>query len=55
MPVIVCANGGSTHSSADAWLCSPYTAEDIFANVQALRPLTSALSDSVVTSAWIDS
>ncbi len=55
VPIIVCANGGSTHSSADACLCSPYTAEDIFANVQALRPLTSPLSDSVVTSAWIDS
>ncbi|MEM9266790.1 MAG: hypothetical protein AAGA46_14820 [Cyanobacteria bacterium P01_F01_bin.13] len=50
IPVIVCADRVSPDGSANAYLCSPYTAEDVFANVQALRPLSAPLSDSIV--AW---
>ena len=50
VPVIICADfcaRGSDHQGADAYLYAPYTAEDIFANVQALRPLAAPL-DSIV-------
>ena len=47
VPVIVCADQGSSVGSADAYLRSPYTAEDIFANIQALRPLAQPV-DSMV-------
>ena len=48
VPVIVCTDRCSVGGSADAYLCSPYTAEDVFANVQALRPIYRPMSDSVV-------
>lgn len=54
VPVIVCADRMSSQGSADAYLYSPYTAEDVFANIQVLRPLSALLSDSVVGSAWGD-
>ena len=50
--VIVCADQGSNSGSADAYIYSPYTAEDVFANVQALRPLAEPV-DSI--SARLDS
>ncbi|MEA5465692.1 hypothetical protein [Leptothoe sp. PORK10 BA2] len=53
VPVIACTSQGNIDGSADAYVYSPYTAEEIFAHIQALRPLASALSDSVVTSAWV--
>ncbi len=52
VPVIICADFCARVDSdkhADAYLCAPYTAEDIFANVQALRPLVAPV-DSIV--AW---
>lgn len=56
IPVLVCAEGGAACSSnADAYLCAPYTAEEVFAHIQALRPLKKPLSNTIVTSAWIDS
>lgn len=55
VPVLVCARGNCIRSSADAHLCAPYTAEEVFAHVQALRPLRKPLSNPTVTSAWIDS
>lgn len=61
VPVLVCAERGAstlgtgTKSNADAYLCAPYTAEEVFAHVQALRPLKKPLSNTIVTSAWIDS
>ena len=39
LPVIVCADQGSKSGSADAYLYSPYTAEQVFAHIQTLRPL----------------
>lgn len=51
VPVIICTDfcvRNSHHIHADAYLYTPYTAEDVFANVQALRPLASPL-DSMVT------
>ncbi|MDV3351986.1 hypothetical protein SPB21_10550 [Leptothoe sp. ISB3NOV94-8A] len=54
VPVIVCADRMLGQGSADAYLYSPYTAEDVFANIQVLRPLSALLSDSVVGSAWGD-
>jgi DNA-binding response OmpR family regulator len=48
LPVIICAERGSTVGTADAYVCSPYTAEDVFENVQAFRPLSNALSDNRV-------
>ena len=50
VPVMVCADHEldlSSSSQADAHLYAPYTAEDIFAYIQALRPLAAPL-DSVV-------
>ncbi|MEM8610995.1 MAG: hypothetical protein AAGF93_03175 [Cyanobacteria bacterium P01_H01_bin.105] len=59
VPVIVCTNQlsirSSTYSNADAYLQSPYTAEEVFANIQALRPLATSLPDSIIRSALIDS
>ncbi|MEM7062159.1 MAG: hypothetical protein AAF572_03225 [Cyanobacteria bacterium P01_B01_bin.77] len=58
IPVLVCAEQGTCTSSnipADAYLCAPYTAEEVFAHIQALRPLQQPLSNTIVTSAWIDS
>ncbi|ESA38776.1 hypothetical protein N836_30075 [Leptolyngbya sp. Heron Island J] len=49
VPVIVCADHDtdrSRPSGADAHLYAPYTAEDIFAHIQALRPLVTPL-DSI--------
>ncbi|MGD1949828.1 MAG: hypothetical protein ACFB14_09295 [Leptolyngbyaceae cyanobacterium] len=46
LPVIVCTDQGSNSGSADAYLYSPYTAEEIFANIQTLRPLAQPV-DSV--------
>ena len=54
VPVILCANQLGNNGSADAYVSSPHTAEEIFAHVQNLRPLTSPL-DGVFTSAWSDS
>lgn len=54
-PVIICADQGSSCGSADAYLYSPYTAEEIFAHIQALRPLTNSWSNNMVSSAWFDS
>ena len=57
VPIIVCADRVSVCSpcnGADAYLYSPYTAEEVFANIQALRPLFTTLSDSIVSSALID-
>lgn len=48
LPVIVCAEYRNTVGKADAYVCSPYTAEDVFKNVQALRPLSKSLSDGIV-------
>lgn len=63
VPVIVCSsqcahvisNTSNPDNNADAYLYAPYTAEDVFAHVQALRPLTNTFSDGITTSAWIDS
>ncbi|MBT9317404.1 PleD family two-component system response regulator [Leptothoe spongobia] len=49
VPVIICADRADTVGHADAYVSSPYTAEEVFANVQALRPMFKPLSsDSVV-------
>ncbi|MBE9067200.1 hypothetical protein IQ260_11085 [Leptolyngbya cf. ectocarpi LEGE 11479] len=57
IPVLVCAEIGASCccSNADAYLCAPYTAEEVFAHIQALRPLKKPLSNTIATSAWIDS
>ncbi|MEM7795153.1 MAG: hypothetical protein AAF579_11980 [Cyanobacteria bacterium P01_C01_bin.118] len=48
LPVIVCAERRNVASKADAYVCSPYTAEEVFASVQALRPLSKSLSDNII-------
>ena len=48
VPVIICTARGSNAGIGDAYVSYPYTAEEVFANVQALRPLSKSLSDSVV-------
>lgn len=53
LPVIICTDLSSEQGNADAYLRSHYTAEEMFANIQALRPWTAQLSDSVI--AQIDS
>ncbi|MEM9806628.1 MAG: hypothetical protein AAF959_15245 [Cyanobacteria bacterium P01_D01_bin.56] len=58
VPVIVCSKYcvAPAHRNADAYLSGHYTPEDVFAYVQALRPLGQALTGEVATSsAWIDS
>ena len=61
LPILVCSDRGALQSSlfaadhqADAYLCAPYSAEDVFAHIQALRPLKQQLSNNVVTSTWLD-
>ena len=56
VPVIICADRETAVGNADAYVSSPYTPEDVFAHIQALRPmpqslpeaLTESLSDNVV-------
>ena len=48
LPVIVCTERGNIAGKADAYVGSPYTAEEVFANVQALRPVSKSLSDNIV-------
>lgn len=56
VPVLVCADRTvAAGNNADAYLCAPYTAEDVFAHVQALRPLTQSLFDNIATSVRLDS
>ena len=58
VPILVCSDRAQsslfTERQADAYLCSPYSAEDVFAHIQALRPLTQQLSNGVVTSTRLD-
>ena len=54
VPVVICADGSRSGDSADAYLYTPYTAEDMFAAIQALCPLATLSSGSVVASAGID-
>ena len=48
LPVIICTDWVSGRGHADAYLYSPYTAEDIFVHIQSLRPLATQLSGNVV-------
>lgn len=61
LPILVCSDRGplpgnlfTAEPQADAYLHAPYSAEDVFAHIQALRPLKQQLSNSVVTSTWLD-
>ncbi|NEQ55345.1 MAG: hypothetical protein F6K11_35380 [Leptolyngbya sp. SIO3F4] len=47
LPIIICADENTTIGNADAYVTYPYTAEEVFANVQALRPTSKSLSDGV--------
>ncbi|MBT9312451.1 PleD family two-component system response regulator [Leptothoe kymatousa] len=57
VPVLVCSDCGGSQSAeqADAYLCGSYTAEDVFAYIQALRPLGETMYSQLATSAWVDS
>ncbi len=48
LPIIICTSWRSNDGNADAYIYEPYTAEEIFANIQALRPLDNQLSNSIV-------
>lgn len=49
LPVIICTDWMTHKGNADAYLYEPYTAEEMFAHIQALRPLTTPqVSDSAV-------
>ena len=54
VPVVICADRRRSGGSADAYLCRPYTAEDMFAAIQTLCPLATLSSGSVVTPAGVD-
>ncbi len=48
LPVIICTDWVGGRGHADAYLYGPYTAEDMFAHIQSLRPLTTELSEHAV-------
>ncbi|MGD1857858.1 MAG: hypothetical protein ACFB2W_26780 [Leptolyngbyaceae cyanobacterium] len=47
IPVVICSEQECA-GYADAYVGAPYSAEEIFASIQALRPLSEPLSDSVI-------